>query len=165
MSFVVLDLALYIQHRLSHKISFLWRVHRVHHSDSMLTTSAAVRFHFVEIILSFFWKIFWVLILGTSLSTYVLFEIFLNACAVFNHSNLKLPKRLNQLVGFVFVTPDLHRLHHSTNLKESNKNFGFSIIFWDKAFRSFSTALTKNVGVMGMKGEGFKEQVLLRKGE
>lgn len=136
-SFVFLDLALYFQHRLFHKIPLLWRLHRLHHTDEKLNVSTALRFHFLEILVSLFWKGFVVIVVGIPLLPFLVFESFLSSCALFHHSNLGLPKKLESFLGLFLVTPGLHRVHHSLDLNFQNSNFGFSTPFWDCVFGSY----------------------------
>lgn len=161
--FMVFDLALYLQHYVSHRWQWFWKIHRMHHSDKMLTTSTAVRFHFLEIIISAVWKGVVIILLGASLKDFVYFEAFLSSCALFNHSNLKLPQKWTKPLGKILVTPGLHRIHHSTDLSLTHSNFGFSVIVWDKIFKTFNESLdVLEVGVQGLNGESFKTQILLR---
>lgn len=135
---VVLDLAIYGQHVASHKIPMLWRLHRVHHTDVDFDVSTAIRFHPVEIALSMLWKIVVVLALGASAVAVVLFEVILNGCAMFNHSNVHLPARLDALVRGFIVTPDMHRVHHSIHRREHDTNYGFSLSLWDRLFATYT---------------------------
>lgn len=134
---VVLDLAIYAQHVMFHKVPVLWRLHRVHHSDVDFDVTTAVRFHPIEIGLSMLIKIAVVLAIGASAVAVVLFEIILNGCAMFNHSNLNLPGWLDRLVRMVLVTPDMHRVHHSAIRSETDSNYGFNLSIWDRIFRTY----------------------------
>lgn len=134
---VLLDLAIYWQHRLFHRLPWLWRLHRVHHSDTQFETSTAIRFHPVEIALSMAIKIACVLLLGVPAVGVLLFEILLNATALFSHSDLRLPARLERPLRWLLVTPDMHRIHHSVQPLETNSNFGFCLSLWDRLFASY----------------------------
>lgn len=134
---IVLDLAIYGQHVLFHKVPALWRLHQVHHADVDFDVSTALRFHPVEIALSMLIKIAVVLALGASAIAVVLFEIILNGCAMFNHANIKLPNGLDRLLRRVLVTPDMHRVHHSVVPTETDSNFGFNLSIWDRLFRTY----------------------------
>lgn len=138
LAMLVLDLAIYGQHVASHKIPLLWRLHRVHHADVDFDVTTAVRFHPVEIALSMLWKIVVVFALGPSPLAVVLFEITLNGCAMFNHANLALPLWLDRIIRLVLVTPDMHRIHHSVHRDEHDKNYGFSLSWWDRAFGTYT---------------------------
>ena len=137
LSVVVLDLAIYLQHVMVHAIPLLWRLHRVHHADLDFDVTTGARFHPLEIILSMLIKFAVILLLGPPLVAVVLFEILLNATAMFNHSNVQLPKRLDRIVRWFVVTPDMHRVHHSVEDDETNSNFGFSLPWWDRLLGTY----------------------------
>ena len=134
---VLLDLAIYGQHVASHKFAILWRLHRVHHSDLDFDVTTAIRFHPIEIGLSMLYKIVLVLILGASALAVVLFEVILNGCAMFNHSNIALPSWLDRPLRLILVTPDMHRVHHSIIHRETNSNYGFNLSVWDRVFHTY----------------------------
>lgn len=134
---VLLDLAIYWQHRIFHKVPFLWRLHRVHHVDQDIDVTTGSRFHTLEIILSMLIKFALVVALGPAVVAVIIFEIILNACAMFNHANARLPIWLDNILRMVLVTPDMHRVHHSTVVAETNSNFGFNLPWWDKMFGSY----------------------------
>jgi len=137
---VVLDCAIYWQHRLMHTVPWLWRLHRVHHSDVALDASSALRFHPLEIMLSMLFKMALVLALGAPPLAVLVFEILLNASALFNHGNVRLPRDVDRVMRKIFVTPDMHRVHHSVNPHETNRNFGFNLAVWDHCFGSYCAA-------------------------
>lgn len=134
---VILDCLIYWQHVLSHRIPVLWRLHRVHHSDRDIDVSTAIRFHPGEIALSMALKIGAVYILGPAALAVILFEVILNGCALFNHSNVRLPGRADRLLRLVVVTPDMHRVHHSVVTRETDANFGFNLPWWDRIFGTY----------------------------
>ena len=134
---IILDFIIWGQHLLSHKIPFVWRFHRMHHTDRDLDVTTAVRFHPFEIIFSMFIKITSIYILGASAIAVIIFEIMLNGMAMFNHANLRIPFRIENILRKFIVTPDLHRFHHSIYIDEHNKNFGFSLSIWDKIFKCY----------------------------
>ena len=134
---LVLDLAMYGQHRLFHAWRPLWRVHRMHHADTFFDFSTGVRFHPVEILISMAFKLALVALLAPPPVAVLAFEIILNSAAMFNHSNLFLPLPLDRALRLALVTPDMHRIHHSTDGKEMNKNFGFSFPWWDRLFSTY----------------------------
>jgi sterol desaturase/sphingolipid hydroxylase (fatty acid hydroxylase superfamily) len=136
-SLMLLDLTIYLQHRLFHLSPWLWRVHRVHHADPEVDVSTALRFHPLESLLSMFLKAAVVICFGMPALGVVLFEISLNALAMFNHANASLPPPWERWVRFILVTPDMHRLHHSTHRTEANRNFGFSVSWWDRLLGSY----------------------------
>ena len=132
LAFILLDFAIYLQHVISHRVPLFWRFHKVHHTDRDLDASSAVRFHPVEILLSMLYKCGLVLIIGPAALAVLIFEIVLNASAIFNHANLKLPLGLDKTLRSVIVTPDMHRVHHSIVEGETNSNYGFNFSIWDK---------------------------------
>ena len=136
---VLLDLAIWFQHLISHKVPVLWRLHRVHHSDRDLDASSALRFHPVEIALSAAYKLAIVLLLGPVTLAVVLFEIILNASAMFNHANLSIPIWLDRALRVVFITPDMHRVHHSVDRAEHDNNYGFCLSIWDRVFGTYTS--------------------------
>lgn len=134
---VILDLAVYTQHVLMHRLPWLWRLHCMHHSDVALDASSGVRFHPGEILLSMVWKLFVVALLGAPAWSVILFEVLLNATALFSHADIRLPRVADALVRCVFVTPDMHRVHHSLRAVETERNFGFCLSWWDRLFRTY----------------------------
>jgi sterol desaturase/sphingolipid hydroxylase (fatty acid hydroxylase superfamily) len=136
-AFVVLDFVIWAQHLVTHKIPVLWRFHRVHHTDEDLDASSAIRFHPVEIVFSVFVKSAAVVLLGAPAVAVVLFEAAVNGSALFNHANLRLPGWLDKALRTVLVTPDMHRVHHSTLRDEIDSNYGFALSIWDRAFRTY----------------------------
>ncbi len=135
---IILDFAIYVQHVATHKIPLLWRLHKVHHSDRDIDTSTALRFHPVEIALSMLYKIGLVFVIGPAVLAVLIFEILLNGCAMFNHSNLNLPVKLDRWLRVFMVTPDMHRVHHSVRVPETNSNYGFSLSLWDRLFQTYT---------------------------
>jgi sterol desaturase/sphingolipid hydroxylase (fatty acid hydroxylase superfamily) len=140
LAILLLDLVVYWQHRIFHAIPWLWRLHRVHHTDRDFDTTTALRFHPVEIVLSMLLKMAVVLLLGVPVLAVILFEVILNGMALFNHANLRLPQRLDGALRSVLVTPDMHRIHHSVRREEYDRNFGFNLSVWDRLFSSYCEA-------------------------
>jgi len=134
---LLLDLLIYWQHVATHHFRFLWAFHQIHHADRDIDVSTGIRFHPAEILISMLYKMLCILLIGPSVIAVLIFEILLNACALFNHANLQLPKRVDQWLRKIIVTPDMHRVHHSTNSQETNSNYGFSLSCWDKLFGSY----------------------------
>jgi sterol desaturase/sphingolipid hydroxylase (fatty acid hydroxylase superfamily) len=132
MTLLVLDFALYVQHVLFHAVPVLWRLHRMHHADLDVDATTGLRFHPLEILLSLGLKAAVVVLLGAVSWAVVAFEVLLNAASVFNHGNVALPERLDRWLRWIVVTPDMHRVHHSTRMAETNSNFGFSVPWWDR---------------------------------
>lgn len=137
LSLLLLDLLIYWQHRVFHAIPLLWRVHRMHHKDLEIDASTGLRFHPFELLLSMLIKLAAIALLGTPALAVLIFEIALNGCSIFNHANVKLPERLDSLLRKFIVTPDMHRVHHSTVPAETNSNFGFCLSWWDRLFGSY----------------------------
>lgn len=134
---VLLDLSIYVQHVASHRIPVLWRLHKVHHADRDIDVTTGIRFHPIEVSLSMVYKCVIILLLGPLALSVVVFEIILNASAMFNHANIKLPKRLDNILRLFIVTPDMHRVHHSVIPDETNSNYGFFLPIWDRLFKTY----------------------------
>lgn len=128
---VLMDFAIYLQHVVFHRVPLLWRLHKVHHLDLGFDTTTAIRFHPIEIVLSMYYKMLLVLALGLSPLTVLVFEILLNACALFNHGNVRIPPAFEHWIRKLLITPDLHRIHHSAYTPETHSNFGFCVPLWD----------------------------------
>ena len=137
LAFVALDLVIYGQHVLFHRVPVLWRLHRVHHTDPEFDVTTASRFHPLEILLSLGIKCVAVAALGAPPVAVLVFELVLNVAAMFNHANGRLPVRVDRWLRWVLVTPDMHRVHHSTVEGETNSNFGFNLPWWDRLFRTY----------------------------
>lgn len=136
-SLILLDLVIYGQHVAFHHVPVLWRLHRVHHADTEIDVTTALRFHPIEIVVSMGIKFAAVAAIGAPAEAVLLFEIILNACAMFNHGNIYLPPGIDRTLRCILVTPDMHRVHHSTITHETNSNYGFNISLWDRLFRTY----------------------------
>jgi sterol desaturase/sphingolipid hydroxylase (fatty acid hydroxylase superfamily) len=136
-SVVAMDLIIYLQHIMVHAVPVLWRLHRVHHADLDFDVTTGARFHTLEIILSMLIKFATIAVLGPPVVAVVIFEVVLNAMAMFNHSNVRLPLGLDRILRRVVVTPDMHRVHHSVEDDEANSNFGFNLPWWDRLFGTY----------------------------
>ena len=134
---ILLDMAIYWQHRFFHWQPMLWKVHRVHHTDVSLGATTGVRFHPIEIFLSVLIKTAVIILLGAPALAVLIFEILLNASSLFEHSNLRLPASVDKKLRTVIVTPDMHRVHHSIYRHETDSNFGFCLSIWDRLFSSY----------------------------
>jgi len=134
---VLLDLVIYGQHVLFHAVPILWRLHMVHHADRDIDVTTGLRFHPIEILLSMLIKIAAAALLGAPVLAVIIFEIVLNGMAMFNHANVHLPARLDQLLRLLVITPDVHRVHHSIIRTETNSNFGFNLSVWDRLFGTY----------------------------
>jgi sterol desaturase/sphingolipid hydroxylase (fatty acid hydroxylase superfamily) len=137
---VLLDLAIYLQHVLFHAVPALARLHAVHHADPDFDLTTGIRFHPVEMLLSALIKFAAVVALGAPLPAVLAFEVLLNATAMFNHANVRLPAWLEPWVRGVLVTPDMHRIHHSVIQAERDSNYGFCLSVWDRLLGTYTTA-------------------------
>lgn len=144
LSLILLDIIIYWQHRLFHRVPILWRLHKVHHADAHIDTSTGLRFHPIEIILSILVKLVAVSVLGVPAIAVLIFEIALNGLALFNHANIRLPPAIEKPLRLVLMTQILHRIHHSQRVSETNSNYGFSVIWWDWIFGSYKGEAKKS---------------------
>ena len=154
LSVLALDLTIYLQHVMFHAVPTLWRLHRMHHTDLDYDLTTGNRFHPLSIIISAVIKMFVVLVMGPALVAVLISEVLLNLTSVFNHSNIKLPQRLDRLLRLVLVTPDMHNIHHSQDEIEHNCNFGFCFPWWDRMFDTYldEAALSHQSLKIGIKG-------------
>lgn len=136
-SILLLDLAIYLQHVLFHAVPGLWRLHRMHHADLDFDATTGLRFHPVEIVLSMAIKLAVVGAIGAPPVAVLAFEVILNATALFNHANIRLPVAVDRVLRLVLVTPDMHRVHHSADPRETNSNYGFSVPWWDRLLGTY----------------------------
>lgn len=137
LGFIILDFVVYTQHVMFHSLPLLWRMHRVHHSDLDCDVTTGLRFHPFEIIISMLIKFVAIIAFGPPVVAVIIFEVVLNAASMFTHSNIRLYEKLDRFIRFLFVTPDMHRVHHSMQENETNSNFGFFISIWDRAFGTY----------------------------
>lgn len=136
-SLLLLDFAIYLQHVLLHAVPALWRVHRMHHADLDFDVTTGLRFHPLEIVLSMLIKFGVVIAIGASASSVLCFEVLLNATSMFSHGNADIPVRLDRYLRWLVVTPDMHRVHHSIAVDETNRNFGFNLPWWDRLMGTY----------------------------
>ncbi len=134
---IILDVAIYIQHVMFHALPILWRFHMMHHADLDYDLTTGLRFHPIEIILSVCIKLAVVAAFGTPALAVIIFEILLNATATFNHGNIYIPGPIDRVLRLFVVTPDMHRVHHSVTIRETNCNFGFNLPWWDRLFGTY----------------------------
>ena len=137
---VALDLIIYLQHVMFHAIPVLWRIHRMHHTDLDFDVTTGVRFHPIEIALSMGIKLLAIAAMGASASAVVAFEVLLNATSTFNHANAAMAPARDAVLRMFVVTPDMHRVHHSTVVRETNSNFGFNLPWWDRLLGTYRAA-------------------------
>ena len=138
---LVFDLAIWSQHLLMHLVPYLWPLHRVHHTDPDIDVMTALRFHPLEIAVSGVWKALITLMLGPAILAVLVYEILLNTAALFNHANIRLPRKVDSLLRLIIVTPAMHRVHHSVHRLESDSNFGNFLSIWDRLFGFYAEQL------------------------
>ena len=161
-SVIALDPAIYLQHVLFHAVPALWRLHRMHHADLAFDVTTGVRFHPIEILLSMLIKLAVVAALGAPALAVVLFEVVLNATSMFNHGNVRIPERLDRMLRWIVVTPDMHRVHHSVEAHETNSNFGFNLPWWDRMFGTYRSQPAAGHDAMRIGIEQFRDRSELR---
>ena len=158
----LLDLAIYFQHVMLHAVPALWRLHRVHHADLDFDVTTGARFHPIEILISTAVKCAAIAALGAPVISVFVFEILLNATAMFNHANASLPQRLERWLRWLVVTPDMHRVHHSVRYEESSSNFGFNLPWWDRLFGTYRAQPRLGHAVMTIGVDAFRSSQDLR---
>jgi len=164
-----LDFAIYCQHIVSHKWPLLWRLHQVHHTDLEFDATTAVRFHPLEILISMLYKVLCIVLIGADPWAVIAFEIILNGAATFNHSNVNIPAAIDHKLRWLIITPDMHRIHHSTLPAETDSNYGFSISCWDRLCKTYvaepkQPQATMDIGLKPFRGQselGFMRLLLL----
>jgi sterol desaturase/sphingolipid hydroxylase (fatty acid hydroxylase superfamily) len=134
---VAMDFVIWLQHVMVHAVPALWRLHRVHHADLDYDVTTGARFHPIEIALSMLIKFATITVLGPPVLAVVIFEVLLNATAMFNHGNIRIPVGFDRALRWFVVTPDMHRVHHSVEDDETNSNFGFNLPWWDRLFGTY----------------------------
>lgn len=154
---LALDLAIYFQHVLFHAVPALWRLHRMHHADLGFDVSTGLRFHPLEILLSMGLKLGVVAALGPPAAAVLVFEVALNAGSLFNHANIRLPPQADRLLRLLLVTPDMHRVHHSIHADEMNRNFGFTVPWWDRLFGTYRARPRDGQEAMAIGVPGFRD--------
>jgi sterol desaturase/sphingolipid hydroxylase (fatty acid hydroxylase superfamily) len=159
---VALDLAIYLQHVLFHAVPMLWRLHRMHHADLEFDVSTGLRFHPIEILLSMLIKLAVVAAIGAPALSVLLFEILLNATSMFSHANMRLPEKIDRVLRWLVVTPDMHRVHHSIVARETNSNFGFNLPWWDRLFGTYRAQPAAGHDAMTIGIEQFRDARDLR---
>jgi sterol desaturase/sphingolipid hydroxylase (fatty acid hydroxylase superfamily) len=155
---VLLDLAVYFQHVLFHAVPALWRLHRVHHADTDFDVTTGTRFHPIEILVSVAIKCAAVAAIGAPAIAVVVFEMLLNATAMFNHANGTLPESVDRRLRWLVVTPDMHRVHHSIAALEMNSNFGFNLPYWDHLFGTYRAQPANGHAAMTIGLDDFRDR-------
>lgn len=158
---LIFDLTIYWQHRLFHRFKFLWRLHRMHHTDLDYDVTTGIRFHPFSILISTLIKLCLIIVMGPPAIAVLISEVLLNATSMFNHSNIKLSKRFDGTLRYLLVTPDMHRVHHSEVDAEHHKNFGFNFPWWDRVFGSYQAQPSMGHEEMniGIKGYGESQSI------
>ena len=156
-----LDFAIYCQHIVSHKWSVLWQLHQVHHTDLEFDATTAVRFHPLEIMISMLYKVLCIYLIGANPWAVIAFEIILNGAATFNHSNIDIPPAIDNKLRWLIITPDMHRIHHSTLPAETDSNYGFSISCWDRLCKTYIAEPRQSQTTMTIGLAPFRQQTEL----
>lgn len=154
---LLFDLTIYFQHRIFHAVTPLWKLHRMHHTDPDYDVSTGIRFHPLSIVISSLVKLALIFILGPLAIAVLMADVLLNATSMFNHSNWKLPERVDRVLRLFVVTPDVHRVHHSTNHSEHNHNFGFNFPWWDRIFGTYQAQPSMGHAQMEIGIESFQD--------
>ena len=162
LAIVLLDLAIYFQHVTFHAVPALWRLHRVHHTDLDFDVTTGTRFHPIEILISTLIKMAAVAAIGAPAVAVLAFEVLLNATAMFNHANGRMPVWLDRWVRLLVVTPDMHRVHHSIVYNETNSNFGFNLPWWDRLFGTYRAQPAAGHEAMTIGVDAFRSPADLR---
>jgi len=161
-SIIALDFIIWLQHLATHKNNFLWRFHKVHHSDNEMDVSTAIRFHPIEIVFSFFVKLVCVIVLGIAPISIILFEIILSSFALMTHANILLSKNLDTTIGKIFITPSMHVIHHSPNRDYHDNNYGFCLSIWDRLFKTYIPSFSVNPNGTGIEGYNQNDNYYLK---
>ncbi len=156
-SIIILDLVIYFQHMVFHIVPPLWRLHMMHHTDLDIDVTTGTRFHPVEIFLSMGIKMAVVVALGAPPWSVLVLEVLLNATAMFNHSNINIPAGIDSVLRLLVVTPDMHRVHHSVIIRETNSNYGFNFPWWDRFFRTYTSQPEKGHADMNIGLANFRD--------
>ena len=155
------DFLIYFQHVIFHTVPVLWRLHMMHHADLDIDVTTGLRFHPIEVLLSMGIKIGAVILIGPPVLAVILFEILLNGTSMFNHGNIRIPAEIDRILRFFVVTPDMHRVHHSVVIRETNSNFGFNFPLWDRLFRTYRPQPAAGHDKMVIGLSQFRDQKLL----
>jgi sterol desaturase/sphingolipid hydroxylase (fatty acid hydroxylase superfamily) len=163
-SIILLDLTIYLQHVVFHAVPALWRLHRMHHADLEFDVTTGGRFHPLEILLSMCIKLVIVASLGPPVLAVLGFEVLLNATSTFNHANIRIPWKIDSALRWIVVTPDMHRVHHSVLVRETNSNFGFNLPYWDRFLGTYRAQPEAGHAGMTIGLEQFRDVTELRLG-
>ncbi len=155
---IALDCVVYFQHVMFHRVGPLWKLHMMHHTDLDIDLTTGSRFHPIEIMLSMILKMAVVIALGAPPWSVLTFEVLLNVASMFNHSNAFIPQGIDRMLRLIVVTPDMHRVHHSVIIKETNSNYGFSLSWWDRLFKTYRAQPVKGHTDMTIGLANFRDQ-------
>ena len=136
--FMLLDLGEYVYHLIMHKTDHLWRFHLVHHSDLHVDVSTTLREHPCETVIRTSFLMLWVFICGPVVGVLVLRQTFQSVFNIMAHTEFRLPKTANKILGYVFITPNLHHVHHHYTLPYTDRNYGDVLSIWDRLFGTFA---------------------------
>lgn len=154
-SLLLLDLAIYCQHRLFHALHWLWPIHRVHHTDLQVDATTSVRFHPAEVIIYTVLKMAVVLLLGAPVAAVAVFEFLLIAASLFYHGNVRISAPIENVLRTILITPDVHRIHHSAWRPDTDSNFGNLFIWWDRLLGTYHAAPSEGYENMRIGLDGF----------
>lgn len=157
LSFVLLDLALYFWHRANHSFDWLWMFHKVHHSDPVMNVSTAFRLHFVEVLLTIVVKALFIVAVGVDAAIVMANEAIITLFVLFHHANLSFPGE--RWLGRLAIVPYLHRVHHSVERVEHDRNFGAVFSGWDRMFGTLAEVTPAKIGLRDVPGQNFLELV------
>ncbi len=155
-----LDLSIWLWHLLNHKYNFLWRFHKCHHSEKYLNVTSAIRFHIGELLLSVIFKSAVILLLGIPFWIFAIYESLITLFAMFHHANITLSNKMQKILNYVIVTPNMHRAHHSTLRSEHDSNYGVIFSWWDKLFSTYKGIIPDKIGLAGVEEKGFLKTLI-----
>lgn len=150
LSLVLLDMFDYWWHRWNHRVPFLWRFHKVHHVDTHVDVTTSLRFHPGELLISSALKAVWILIVGPSVWTFVIFEASVTLASQFHHTNVDFPDRVENAIRSIIVTPRYHAAHHTVSPRTGNNNFSTILILWDKMFDTYRQPDYEEMQTLGL---------------
>lgn len=162
MGFLLLDLSFYYWHRLNHRIAILWRFHNVHHVDQDLDVTTAMRFHWGEIAYSSFFRFVQLILIGVPFLTLLVYELIFQLCTFFHHSNIRLPKQFEKLLGYLMITPRAHGIHHSNYRQETDSNYGVVFSVWDRFHRSLNLSVHQKDITIGVPAYPYEQDNRLK---
>lgn len=154
---LAMDYTFYLWHVATHKVPFLWRFHRVHHVDPDLDASTAIRFHFIDMLVSLPWRLVQVRLSGASPRGLALWRGWFNASILFHHANLRLPQGWDRRLSWLLTTPEMHGIHHSELRAERDSNWSSGISLWDRLHGTFRSSPAQSDLAIGVE-TGLEEE-------